>query len=64
MDLGRRSYPIFVGAGLLADPALIAGKLSGNQVLVVTNDVVGPLYLDSLLSALLSDGSSGWGLEP
>ncbi|MCP5149956.1 MAG: 3-dehydroquinate synthase [Ectothiorhodospiraceae bacterium] len=52
VDLGERRYPIHVGADLLGRPDLLAGVLGGPQVLVVTNDTVGPLYLDRLRPAL------------
>lgn len=46
VDLGARSYPIFIGAGLLGDPGLVRPHVRGQRVAIVTNDVVGPLYLD------------------
>ncbi len=48
VDLGPRSYPILIGAGLLGDPAVLAPAVRGRQAVVVTNDVVGPLYLQRL----------------
>ncbi len=48
--LGERSYPIHVGPKLLADAALY--DLTAEQVLVVTNDVVAPLYLPRVQAAL------------
>jgi 3-dehydroquinate synthase len=48
--LGERSYPIHVGAGLLGDTALYG--LTAKQVLVVTNEVVAPLYLPRVQAAL------------
>ena len=50
--LGERSYPIYVGAGLLRDPALLAGHVRSGQVLVVSNEVVAPLYLEPVVAAL------------
>jgi len=50
--LGDRSYPIYVGAGLLADPAFVKPHISGRQVLVVTNHTVAPLYLQQLIATL------------
>jgi 3-dehydroquinate synthase len=51
VDLGERSYPIFIGQGLL-DKGLMAPYISGKQVLVVTNETIAPLYLDRLKSTL------------
>lgn len=50
--LGARSYPIYIGPGLLADPALLARAVNATQVLVVTDATVEALYAQSLLSAL------------
>ncbi|MCP5208743.1 MAG: 3-dehydroquinate synthase [Hahellaceae bacterium] len=52
VDLGARSYPIYIGEALLADASLYAKHIVGRQVMVVTNDTVAPIYLDTLLSAL------------
>jgi len=52
VDLGDRSYPIHIGPGLLADPGLLHPHIRGRQVCVVSNDVVAPLYLDAVCSAL------------
>ena len=52
LDLGQRSYPIHIGADLLGDRQLLAASTSATQILVVTNDIVAPLYLDRLLAAL------------
>ncbi len=52
IDLGARSYPILIGAGLLRDPALLAEAVPARDVLVVTNEIVGPLYLETLLRGL------------
>jgi len=54
--LGARSYPIYIGAGLLARPELIVDKLPQNKVAIVTNATVAPLYLESLRRALESRG--------
>ena len=52
VDLGERSYPIFIGQDLLGDSSLIAPYINGRQVVVVTNETVAPLYLEKTLSAL------------
>ena len=48
VDLGRRSYPIHIGPGLLSRPELLAPHIDGRQVMVVTSETVAPLYLDTL----------------
>jgi len=44
--LGERSYPIFIGAGLIDNAELVSPYVVGSQVMIVTNDTVAPLYLD------------------
>jgi 3-dehydroquinate synthase len=55
LDLGERSYPIYIEAGLLADGERLRRHLAGREVLVVTNETVAPLYLERL-RASLGDG--------
>jgi 3-dehydroquinate synthase len=52
VDLGNRSYPIHVGEGLLERADLLAASIAAKQILVVTNDVVAPHYLGTLIDAL------------
>ncbi len=54
VDLGARSYPIFVGASLLSKSELLLPYIKGRQVCVVTNETVAPLYLNSLKETLSS----------
>lgn len=52
VDLGSRSYPIYIDAGLLQNTELLARHIETEQVLVISNDTIAPLYLDRLLEAL------------
>ncbi len=52
LELGARSYPIYIGGGLLNRRDLLAQHVSGKQVLLVSNVTVAPLYLDQTLAAL------------
>ena len=52
VDLGERSYPIYIGTSILDAPSLYRRHISGKQVLVVSNETVAPLYLKRLLTAL------------
>jgi len=45
--LAERSYPIHIGAGLL-DTFPLAEQVRGNQVMIVTNETIAPLYLERL----------------
>lgn len=52
VDLGERSYPIYIGSQLLGNQDLLAKHIPGRQVFVVTNETVAPLYLEKTLAAL------------
>ena len=52
VELGERSYPIHIGQRLIDDGALIRPFIPSAQVMIVTNDVVAPLYLERLERAL------------
>ncbi|MDD3675630.1 3-dehydroquinate synthase [Thauera propionica] len=54
--LGDRAYPIHIGRGLLDRADLVLPHLKTRRVAIVTNDVVGPLYLHRLCSALEAAG--------
>ncbi len=49
VELGERSYPIVIGQGLLGTYDLTPW-VAGNQVMIVTNDTVGPLYLEQAVA--------------
>jgi len=72
LDLGERSYPIHIGAGLLGRPELIAPLIEGTRVAIVSNETVAPLYLDKVkagvgglrpLTVVLPDGEQYKTLE-
>jgi 3-dehydroquinate synthase len=48
IELGPRSYPIFIGPGLLDDVQLFGRAIAAHDVLIVSNEVVAPLYLARL----------------
>lgn len=52
----QRQYPIHVGSGLLDDGDTYARYIVGKQVMIVTNDVVAPLYLDRVRAQLEARG--------
>ncbi|HEB59591.1 MAG TPA: 3-dehydroquinate synthase, partial [Gammaproteobacteria bacterium] len=52
VDLGARSYPIYIGRGLLSQGELLRQHLAGRQVMIVSNETVAPLYLDRVAAAL------------
>lgn len=52
VDLADRSYPIFIDQGLLSNPDFFAPYIQGKQVLIVSNETVAPLYLETLRKTL------------
>jgi 3-dehydroquinate synthase len=52
IDLANNSYPVYLGHGILSDPSIWQKHLGTGKTLIVSNDVVAPLYLDALKSAL------------
>ena len=44
VDLGERSYPIYIGKGILQHRDEINKHIKSKKVLIVTNTLVGPLY--------------------
>ena len=56
--LAERSYPIHIGAGLLARPELIVEKLPQKKAVIVTNTTIAPLYLAPFQRALEARGVS------
>ncbi|PJG60720.1 3-dehydroquinate synthase [Aeromonas cavernicola] len=53
VELGERSYTIEIAAGLLKKPEVLLNTIKGKRVMIVTNTIVAPLYLE-MFTALLS----------
>lgn len=49
--LPTQEYPIIIGYDALNDPAVLRQYLAGEQILIVTNDTIAPLYLRYLQQA-------------
>lgn len=69
VELGDRSYPILIQPGCLQDASVWSECVAHTEVVIVTNDVVAPLYLEAvkagldkpgrrLLSLILPDGEA------
>ena len=65
INLGERSYPIFVGQNLFENSDLIAKYTSKKKIAIITNKTVAPLYLqafkkmlgdEEVLAIVLPDG--------
>ena len=54
--LGERSYPIYVGTGLLDQSELVMPFLARKKVAAVTNTTVAPLFLERFVAALARKG--------
>lgn len=52
VELGARSYPILIGPSILADAATLQSRITARDILLVTNTTVGPLYAESVMTAL------------
>jgi len=52
VELGDRSYPIYIGSDLLSQSELLVKHIKSRQVVVVTNETIAPLYLDAVLKNL------------
>lgn len=47
-----RSYPIYIGSGLLSQAELLTRHIRSRQVAIVTNETIAPLYLAQLQATL------------
>jgi len=56
VTLGERSYPITIAAGLFNDPASLWPLKAGERAMLVTNDTLAPLYLQTVRQRLESAG--------
>ncbi len=52
VNLQERSYPIFIGTGILGQTDLIRPYIRSHQVMIVSNETIAPLYLEKCLDAL------------
>ncbi len=59
--LPDRSYPIYIGAGLLARDGLLMQHLPQNRAALITDTTVAPLYLDAVANVL---GAAGVAVTP
>lgn len=50
VPLGDRSYPIYIGRGLLDQGELLRQHVPGSTALIVTNETIAPLYLERCVS--------------
>ncbi len=55
IDLGSRSYPIYIGENITQDSALLSQHISTKNIVIISNTTVAPLYLDGLILSLGDD---------
>jgi len=55
VDLGDRSYPIYIGP-CLSEKKLLVDTVYHHEVVIVTNETIAPLYLDKIESPLKAEG--------
>lgn len=52
VQLGDRSYPIYIGQDLMSNSELFARYLTNKKALIVSNDTIAPLYLQKIQQAM------------
>jgi 3-dehydroquinate synthase len=56
VDLGNRSYPIYIGTDLIDQPQLFSACEKSSSIYIVTNTTVAPLYAQRLTNTLETFG--------
>ncbi|KAG7672476.1 hypothetical protein Ndes2526B_g09005 [Nannochloris sp. 'desiccata'] len=57
VDLGDRTYPIYIGSNILDNGELLRQHIPGKTVLIVTNTTIAPRYLDRTIAAITAEGA-------
>jgi len=55
VDLGERSYPIYIGQGVLNEQEVLERYIDAQQVLIVTNETIAPIYLSRFVDQFSAD---------
>jgi 3-dehydroquinate synthase len=58
VSLGDRSYPIYIGAGLISKSDLFRPFIAGQSIYIVSNTTVAPLYSKRLVETISGDAKS------
>lgn len=56
VNLGERSYPIYIGQSLMSNGETLSRYLLKKRILIVTNETVAPLYLKQVQDTMASFG--------
>jgi len=54
VELGARRYPIYIGSRLLHQRELLAPFIRGRDVLIISNEIVAPLYMQPVMAMVSS----------
>ena len=54
VELAERSYTVYIGSGMLGKEISAFTIPVGSTILIVSNEIVAPLYLDALVNSLLN----------
>jgi 3-dehydroquinate synthase len=60
VDLGERSYPIYIETGLFNQTGFLLSAIQGKQCAIVTNETVAPLFLNNIKKPLNNAGISSF----
>ena len=52
VQLGNRSYPIYIDSGLLTNSNLLSSHIRSKRICIVSNDIVAPLYIEQIKHTL------------
>jgi len=52
VELGERSYPVYIGRDLFADASVLGRHVGGREVAIVSNETIAPLYVPRVRRAL------------
>lgn len=52
VELGERSYPVYIGRDLFADDSVLGRHIGGGEVALVSNETIAPLYVPRVRRAL------------
>ncbi|MEM0910088.1 MAG: 3-dehydroquinate synthase [Pseudomonadota bacterium] len=58
VDLGDRSYPIYIKAGIFQNTGFSFSEVRHSNAVILTNTTVGPIYLDNIVEKLEQQGKS------
>lgn len=51
ITINESSYPIYIGENLLQNEALLCRHVNGHQIMIISNETIASIYLDSLKKA-------------